>query len=131
MIKDNIKIIQEQLNQIVNTVDESDNSNVFKYALISRIIQAGGTINTSMKNQENGDYKKFFAFKFDPSGDIENQILSNLERMFNLVDLYRHDSICDSWQDIEFNVPKLENLRDKDSFCDWYRGLVLYRKKVQ
>lgn len=131
-IRENVKIIQEQLNQIANKADPhpQDNSNIFKYALISRIIQAGGTLNTEMQNQETGDDKKFFAFKFDPMGDVENQILYYIQRMFNLIDQSMKDNLDEDWSNLEFNIPKLDNLKDKDSFIDLYRGLVLYRRKV-
>ena len=110
---------------------DNDFSMVFKHGLIAQIRQAGGTFNPAIKDDGGKmSQKKFFAFKFDPKGDIENQILYQMQRMFKNVDQHRHDKFSDKWQDIEFNVAKFENLRDRESFADLYRGIVFFRRKV-
>lgn len=114
----------------VNNKLDNDFSMVFKHGLIAQIRQAGGTFNPEIKDDGGKrSQKKFFAFKFDPKEDIENQILYQMQRMFKIVDQHRNDELSDEWQDIEFNVAKLENLRDRDTFTDLYRGLVLFRSK--
>ena len=115
----------------INNKLDNDFSMVFKHVLIAQILQAGGTFNPEIK--DNGgkmSQKKFFAFKFDPKGDIENQILCQIPRMFEIVDQHRCDELSDEWQDIEFNVAKLEILRDREAFVDLYRGLVFFRRKA-
>ena len=114
----------------VNNELDKDFSMVFKHGLIAQIRQAGGTFNPEIK--DNGgkmSQKKFFAFKFDPKGDIENQILYQIQRMFEVVDQHRYDELSSEWQDIEFNVANLEILRDRECFTDLYRGIVFFRRK--
>lgn len=109
---------------------DNDFSMLFKHGLIAQVRQAGGTFNPEIKNDGcNIHQKKFFAFKFYPKGDIENQILYQIQRIFEIVDQHRCDELSDEWQDIEFNVAKLENLRDRESFVDLYRGIVFFRRK--
>lgn len=110
---------------------DNDFSMVFKHGLIAQIQQAGGTFNPKI-NDDGGkmSQKKFFTFKFDPKGDIENQILYQIPRMFEIVDQHRCDELSDEWQDVEFNVAKLENLRNREDFVDLYRGIIYFRRKA-
>ena len=125
------KLKGEKIMDVINNKLDNDFSMVFKHGLIAQIRQAGGTFNPEiMDDGGNIHQKKFFAFKFDPKGDIENQILYQIPRMFGIVDQHRCDELSDEWQDIEFNVAKLENLRDRETFVDLYRGLVLFRRKA-
>ena len=125
------KLKGEKIMNVINNKLDNDFSMVFKHGLIAQIRQAGGTFNPEiMDDGGNIHQKKFFAFKFGPKGDIENQILYQIQRMFKIVDQHRYDELSDEWQDIEFNVAKLENLRDGETFVDLYRGLVLFRRKA-
>ena len=122
------KVKEKEMN---NNKLDNDFSMVFKHGLIAQIRQAGGTFNPEiMDDGGNIHQKKFFAFKFDLKGDIENQILYQIPRMFEIVDQHRCDKLSNEWQDIEFNVAKLENLRDGETFVDLYRGLVFFRRKA-
>ena len=115
----------------VNNKLDNDFSMVFKHGLIAQIRQAGGTFNPEIKDDGGKMFqKKFFAFKFDPEEDIANQILYQIQRMFKIVDQHRIDELSAEWQDIEFNVAKLEIIQDRDTFTDLYRGLVLFRRKT-
>lgn len=125
------KLKGEKIMDVINNKLDNDFSMVFKHGLIAQIRQAGGTFNPEiMDDGGNMHQKKFFAFKFDPKGDIENQILYQIPRMFEIVDQHRCDELSNEWQDIEFNVAKLENLRDGETFVDLYRGLVFFRRKA-
>ena len=125
------KLNGEKIMDVINNKLDNDFSMVFKHGLIAQIRQAGGTFNPEiMDDGGNIHQKKFFAFKFDPKGDIENQILYQIPRMFEIVDQHRCNELSDDWQDIEFNVAKLDNLRDGETFVDLYRGLVLFRRKA-
>lgn len=105
-------------------------SEVFRYGLITKIQQVGGTFNTEIKNDDRKlEQRKFFVFKFDSSHNVEEQILYNLKRMFELVDSSRIEKELGEWKNIEFNVFKVEFLEDDNGFADLYRGIVYFRKK--
>lgn len=51
--------------------------------------------------------------------------------MFELFEEYKTDNLSDSWNDWEFNIVKVENLSDKHSFADLYRGIILFQKSIK
>lgn len=129
--------IKELLNEVCADVyqefDNKDYSDVFRFGLTSKIQQAGGTYDPTIKDNDGiMRQKKFFAFKFNPRGNVEEHILYYMQRMFNVIDQARIDLSSEySWNDLKFNIEKLEVLRDRDSFADLYRGIIYFRRKEQ
>lgn len=104
--------------------------------LIEKLQGVGMKYNPELKYEDiptsypyNTEYKKFFAFKVDDYSKFTNQeILNKSNEIFNLI-IEKLANAGLEVEELEFSIPKIEQLRDKASFSDLVRGIVIWRKR--
>lgn len=137
---DEIRKIEESLNYLKQRYSMCNQlvSIVLKgieIALIEKLQGVGMKYNPVLKYEDiptgypyNTEYKKFFAFKVDDYSKFTNQeILNEANKIYNMIIEVLANADLDV-EKLEFSIPKIEQLRDKDSFSDLVRGIVIWRK---
>ena len=104
-------------------------------ALIEKLQGLGMRYNPKLKYEDiptgyptNIKCKKFFAFKVDDYSKFTNQVILNkANEIYNTIVEVLANADLDV-EKLEFSIPKFEQLRDKDSFSDLVRGIVVWQK---
>lgn len=103
----------------------------FRLALISKLEQAGATYDPTLEHEWSAtgnnttDKKKFFAFK---KSDIptEREILNSLDSVRRTLSGYMAE--IGDLKNLYFNIQKIEGLRDRYSFSDLIRGILVVKE---
>lgn len=120
-IKDNFKPSQQMTEFCYN----------FRFALISKLEQMGAIYDPTLENEWDAtgnnttDKKKFFAFK---KSDIptEREILNSLDSVRRTLSGYMAE--IGDLKNLYFNIQKIEGLRDRYSFSDLIRGILVVKE---
>lgn len=102
----------------------------FRLALISKLEQMGAIYDPTLEYEWNPsgnnttDKKKFFAFE---KSDVltEREILNSLDSVRRTLSNYMVE--IGDLKNLYFNIQKIESLRDKDSFSDLIRGILVVK----
>lgn len=103
----------------------------FRLALISKLEQAGAIYDPTLEYELSAtgynvpDKKKFFAFK-KSEVPTEREILNSLGSVRRTLSDYMAE--IDDLKNLYFNIQKIEGLRDRDTFSDLIRGILIVKE---